>query len=239
MSSTRKSAVLAGVFFIVAAAAAIAGLALYDPVLDDSRYIVGSGNDTQVLLGALFEVLVAISVIGTAVTLYPIVKRESEGIALGYVAGRVSEAIIIVVGIISLLSIVTLGDSAGAAGEQTASLVTTGEALVAIHDWTFLLGPGFAIGVNTLLLAYLMYRSGLVPRPIAVIGLIGGPLVFASSTAVLFGAYERISTWAGIAAFPVFAWEMSLAVWLIVKGFKRTAITPGATRRIGMEPLPA
>lgn len=236
MSSARKSAVVAGVFFIVAAVAAIAGLALYDPVLNQSRYIVDGSADTQVLLGALFEVIVAISVIGTAVTLYPVVKRESEGIALGYVAGRVSEAVIIVVGIISLLSVVTLGqDSAGAAG----SLVTTGEALVAIHDWTFLLGPGFAIGVNTLLLAYLMYRSGLVPRPIAVIGLIGGPLVFASSAAVLFGAYEQISTVAGLAAFPVFAWEMSLAVWLIAKGFKRTEITSGAGERIGMDPLPA
>jgi hypothetical protein len=241
MTSTRKSAVLAGMFFIVAAVAAIVGLALYDPILNDSRYIVdGSADDTQVLLGALFELILAISVIGTAATLYPIVKRENEGIALGYVAGRVSEAVIIVVGIISLVSIVTLGqDSAGGAGDQTAALVTTGEALVAIHDWTFLFGPGLAIGVNTLLLAYLMYRSGLVPRPIAVIGLIGGPLIFASSTAVLFGLYEQVSAWGSIAAIPVFTWEMSLAVWLIARGFKATAITSGATQRIGMDPLPA
>jgi hypothetical protein len=241
MNSARKSAVVAGVFFIVAAIAAIVGLALYDPVLNDSRYIVdGSADHTRVLSGALFELLLAISVIGTAVTLYPIVKRENDGIALGYVAGRVSEAVIIVVGIISLLSVVTLGqDSAGAAGGQTASLLSTGEALVAIHDWTFLFGPGFAIGVNTLLLAYLMYRSGLVPRPIAVTGLIGGPLIFASSTAVLFGLYEQISAWGSIAAIPVFAWEMSLAVWLIAKGFKPTATTSGATQRIAMDPVPA
>ena len=149
-----------------ARAAPIAGLALSDPVLNDPGYVVESADDTQVLLGAFFEIVLAIAVIGTAVTLYPIVKRQNEGIALGYVAGRVSEAVIIVVGIVSLLSIVTLGqDSAGAAGDQAASLVTTGEALTAIHDWTFLFGPGFAIGVNTLMLAHLMYRSGLVPRP--------------------------------------------------------------------------
>lgn len=149
-----------------ARAAPIAGLALYDPVLNDPGYVVESADDTQVLLGAFFEIVLAIAVIGTAVTLYPIVKRQNEGIALGYVAGRVSEAVIIVVGIVSLLSIVTLGqDSAGAAGDQAASLVTTGEALAAIHDWTFLFGPGFAIGVNTLMLAHLMYRFGLVPRP--------------------------------------------------------------------------
>jgi hypothetical protein len=129
-------------------------------------------------------VILAISVIGTAVTLFPIVKRQSEGIALGYVAGRVAEAVVIIVGIMSLLSVMTLRH--GAAGANTSALVVLGRALVAVHDWTFLFGPGLAIGVNTLLLAYLMYRSGLVPRLIAVVGLIGGPLIFASSAAVLF-----------------------------------------------------
>jgi Domain of unknown function (DUF4386) len=237
MNPTRRSAVFAGVFFIVAAVAAIAGLALYDPVLSDSRFIVdGSADDTRVLLGALCELILAISVIGTAVTLYPIVKRESEGIALGYVAGRVSEAVLIVVGIISLLSVVTLGQASTAA---EGSLLTTGEALVAIHDWTFLFGPGFAIGVNTLLLAYLMYRSELVPRAIAVTGLVGGPLIFASSIAVLFGVYEQVSAWGSLAAIPVFAWEMSLAVWLIVKGFREPASEPTPARRARLEPLPA
>jgi len=236
-AASRRSAVLAGVFFIVAAAAAIVGLALYDPVLNDSRYVVDSAGDTRVLLGAFFEILVVISVIGTAVTLYPIVRRQSEGIALGYVAGRVSEAVIIAVGIISLLSVVTLGQDS--AGSQAGSLVTVSQALVAVHDWTFLLGPGFAIGVNTLMLAYLMYRSRLVPRAIAVTGLVGGPLLFASSTAVLFGLYEQLSSVAGIAAFPVFAWEMSLAVWLIAKGFRRTQAGSGEIRHGGLEPAAA
>jgi hypothetical protein len=178
-----------------------------------------------VLLGACCEVILAISVIGTAVTLFPVVRRQNEGIALGYAAGRLVEAVVIVAGIISLLSVVTLRrDFAGAAGANAASLVALGKALVAVHDWTFLFGPGLAIGVNTLMLAYLMYRSGLVPRLIAVLGLIGGPVVFASCTAALFGLYPQVSVWGSIAAIPVFAWEMSLAVWLIVKGFKPSAI---------------
>jgi Domain of unknown function (DUF4386) len=233
MSSPRKIAALAGAFFIIAAVAALAGLALYGPVLGDPRYIVtASGGDVRVLMGAFCEVILAVAVIGTAVTLFPVVRRQNEGIALGYVAGRVVEAVVIVTGIISLLSVVTLKqDLAGAAGANATSLVALGTALVAVHNWTFLFGPGLAIGVNTLMLAYLMYRSGLVPRLIAVLGLIGGPLVFASSAAVLFGLYEQVSVWGSIAAIPVFAWEMSLAVWLIAKGFKPSAIASLDARR--------
>jgi hypothetical protein len=242
MSSPRKIAALAGAFFIIAAVAALAGLALYGPVLSDPRYIVtASGGDVRVLLGAFCEVILAIAVIGTAVTLFPVVRRQNEGIALGYVAGRVVEAVVIVTGTISLLSVVTLRqDLAGSAGANAASLVALGKALVAVHNWTFLFGPGLAIGVNTLMLAYLMYRSGLVPRLIAVLGLIGGPLVFASSAAVLFGLYAQVSVWGSIAAIPVFAWEMSLAVWLIAKGFNPSAIASlGARRQPGAEGAPA
>jgi hypothetical protein len=145
------------------------------------------------------------------------------------VAGRVLEAAFIAVGIISLLAIVTLRQDA--AGADDASLITTGKALVALHDWTFLFGPGLAIGINTTLLAWLMYRSQLVPRAIAVVGLIGGPVVFCSSVAVLFGLYEQTSAVAGLAAFPVFAWEMSLASWLIAKGFKPSLALDRATDR--------
>jgi len=241
MSSPRKTAVLAGVFFIVAAVAALAALVLYRPVLSDPRYIVtASGGDIRVLWGAFCEVILAIAVIGTAVTLFPVVRRQSEGIALGYVAGRIVEAVVIVAGIISLLSVVTLRrDFAAGAGAGT-TLVALGRALVATHDWTFLFGPGLAIGVNTLLLAYLMYRSRLVPQLIAVIGLIGGPLIFASSAAVLFGRYEQVSAWGLIAAIPVSAWEMSLAVWLIVKGFKPPALAAlGGRQAEGTEGSPA
>jgi Domain of unknown function (DUF4386) len=140
-------------------------------------------------------VILAIANIGTAVTLFPILKLQNEGVALGYVAARVLESTIIVVGIVSVLSVVTLRqDFAGAAGADTASLVTVGQSLVAIHDGTFLLGPGLCAGLgNGLLLGYLMYRSALVPRAMAVVGLIGGPLTFASGILVLFGFYEQTS----------------------------------------------
>ncbi len=222
MNSTRRAAIVAGVFFLVAAVAAVIALALYGPVLNDPNYIVtGSAKDTRVFWGAFFEVILAISVIGTAVTLFPIVKRQNESIALGYVAGRVVESMVILVGVISLLSVVTLRQaSAGATGANAASLVIVGRALVAIHGWTFLVGPSLAIGVNTLLLAYLMYTSRLVPRIIPVLGLLGGPVIFAAGTAELFGLFQQVSVWGAIAAIPVTAWELSLAVWMIVKGFK-------------------
>lgn len=228
MDSLRKTAMVAGVFYLITFIAAIAGLALYGPVLNDPDYIVGAGADTRVFLGAFFEVILAIACIGTAVTLFPIVKRQHEGVALGYVSARVLESTVIVVGIISLLSVVTLRqDLAGAAGADAASLVTVGKSLVAIHDWTFLLGPGLVPGVNGLLLGYLMYRSALVPRAIAVLGLVGGPLLFASGIATLFGLYEQVSAWGFIATLPVAAWEVSLGIWLIVKGFKPSPITAG------------
>jgi Ca2+/Na+ antiporter len=222
MEPERKIAMVAGSFFIVAFVASVPGpFALYTSILHDPRFIVTGTGDAGVALGAFLEVILAISVIGTAVTLFPVIKKQNEGIALGYVCGRLVEAVIIVVGIIGLLSIVTLQqDFARAAGANADSYVSVGKSLVAVHDWTFLIGPNLALGPNTLMLAYLMYKSQLVPRFIAILGLVGGPLLFAFATAVLFGVFEQVSVWGALGALPVFAWEMSLAVWLIVKGFK-------------------
>ncbi len=151
--------------------------------------------------------------------------------------GRSLEAALIVVGIISLVAIVTLRQGAvGAPASDSASLIATGKALVALHSGTFLFGPGFAIGINTTLLVSLMYRSQLVPRTIARIGLIGGPVMFASSIAVLFGAYEQTSTVAAVAAFPVFAWEMSLAGWMIATGFTPRQAVDRRSRPIDLGP---
>lgn len=228
---SRSSAVVAGVFFIVAAVTAVIALALYGPVLNDANYIIaGAGNDSRIFGGAFLEVILAISAIGTAVALFPIVKRQNEGIALGYVAGRITESMLILLGAICLVSVVTLRqDFAGAATPDTGALVVVAKALVVIHNWTFLLGPSLAIGVNTSLLVYLMYRSGLVPRVIPVLGLIGGPVIFAAGTAELFGLFQQVSVWGAIAAIPVTAWEMSLAVWMIVKGFKPSAVSALST----------
>jgi len=197
------------------------------------------GVDGRVLAGAICEIVLAISVIGTAVTLYPVVRREHEGLAIGYVAGRTVEAVVIITGIISLLAVVTLRqDLAGTPGAGTGALVTLSRALVAVHDWTFLIGPGLAIGVNTLLLATLMYRSRLVPRAIAVIGLAGGPLIFLSAFGVLLGAYSQLSLAGSLPAVPVAVWEMSLAVWMIAKGFRSPVSAPRAVSPRPAAPSP-
>jgi len=226
LSATRKTALIAGVFFLITFAASIPALLLYDPVLNNTHYIVGAGADTRVAFGAFLEVLLAIANIGSAVVLFPILKRQRESVALGYVASRILESTIIVVGLISLLSIVTLRqDLAGAGGADHASLVLVGRALVAFHDWTFLLGPAFCAGFGTgLLLGYLMYTSGLVPRWMALIGLIGGSLVFASAVAVLFGVYDQGSSVNGLLTAPEFVWELSLGIYLTFWGFRPSPI---------------
>jgi Domain of unknown function (DUF4386) len=194
-------------------------------VLDDPRYIVGAGADGRIALGALLEMILIIANIGTAVVPFPILKLQSEGLALGYVTARLVECAFIAVGIVSVLAVVTLRqDVGGAAG--AGSLVVVGRSLVAIHDWTFLLGPGWVVGVgNGLLLGYLMYRSGLVPRGMAMLGLIGGSLIIASGTAVLFDVIEPRSGWQVIATAPEFVWELSLGIYLTAKGFKPSSIT--------------
>jgi hypothetical protein len=222
VASPRKIAIAAGVLYLISDITSVVALILYGPALNNAGYIVGSGPDTRVLLGAFFEVILAFANVGTAVALFPVVKRWNEGVALGYVALRTLEAAIIAVGVIPLLVVVTLRQ-AGIAGTDQATLVTVGRALVAVHNWTFLVGPSFTSGANTVLMAYLMYRLGLVPRFIPVLGLIGGPLVFASATAVLFGLLGQYSVWPAIAAIPEFAWELTLAFWLIAKGFNASA----------------
>ncbi|WP_327301449.1 DUF4386 domain-containing protein [Streptomyces goshikiensis] len=224
MSETRRLAVVAGALFLVTEVAAIGGLALYRPVLEGPGYVVGSGADTRVFLGALCELVLALAVMGTGAALYPVLRRRGEAAAVGYVCGRLLEAAVIVVGIVSVLAVVTLRRSAGSSGAaDAASLVTAGKALVALHDWTFLLGPNFVLGANTLVLACLMYTSRLVPRAVAVLGLAGGALICASATAVLFGVYEQVSVAGSLAALPVFAWEVTLAVRLLFKGFDEAA----------------
>jgi hypothetical protein len=229
MNPTRKIALVTGVLFIITFIGSIpAQLVLYHPLLSDpARYMAGTGADPRVSLGALLEIITVIANIGTAVVLYPVVKRQNRIVALGYVTSRVIESAAIMVGIFSVLAVVTLRhDFAGAAGADTASLVTAGRSLVALHDATFLLGPGLFAGLgNGMLLGYLMYRSGLVPRGLALLGLIGGPLVIAGSLGVLFGVYKAGAAGQVITTIPEFFWELLLGISLIVKGFKPSPIT--------------
>ena len=225
MDSLRKTALVAGALYLITFATSIPARILYGPVRSDPNYIVGPGTaDTQALFAGFLDVMLALACIGTAIALYPVVKRQNEGVALGFVGSRVLEAAIIVAGVVSLLSIVTLRQ-AGAGADA----VVTGQALLAMYDWTFLFGPGFMAVVNALLLGSLMYRSGLVPRIIPLVGLIGAPILLASDTATLFGVWGQTSVPALIAVLPVAFWEFSLGVWLVVKGFRPSPITAGMT----------
>ena len=225
MTSLRKTALVAGIFYLITFIS-IPTLALYGPVKNHRDWILSSGSHTGVLVGGFLEVIVALAGIGTAVTLYPVVKRQNEGVALGFVAARVLEAGMIFTGVVSLLSLVTLRqDLGGATGANAAALVTTGASHVAVYNWTFLLGQTLMPCINALLLGSLMYRSRLVPRIIPVLGLIGAPLLITAVIATLFGGIGHYSAWGAIATLPVAAWEFSLGVWLVVKGFKPCPIT--------------
>lgn len=227
MSSTRKTALVAGVFYLITFIS-VPTLALYRPVKNNADWILSAGSNAGVLAGGFLEVIVALACIGTAVTLYPVVKRQNEGVALGFVAARVLEAGMIFTGVVSLLSLVTVRqDLGGAAGADAASLVTTGASHVAIYNWTFLLGQSLMPGINALLLGSLMYRSRLVPRLIPVMGLAGAPLLIIAVFATLFGQHSELTGLAVLPVIPVAAWELSLGVWLVVKGFKTSPITTG------------
>lgn len=240
MHSDRRLAAVAGALFVATFVTAIAAVVLYEPVLNDPDYVLGAGGDDRVFLGASLELLLIVANIGTALALFPVLRRQSESLALGYVTARVVECGFIAVGLVSLLTVVTMRQDA--AGADADSLVAIGQSLVAVHDWTFLLGPGFVVGVgNGLLLGYLMYRSGLVPRRMAMLGLVGGPLVCASGIAVLFGAMEPGSAGHFLATVPEIAWEASLGVYLLVKGFKTSSPLVRTTGR-GVDaslPVPA
>jgi hypothetical protein len=226
----QKIARVAGVLFLITYITSIpAAFFLYPPVLDNPNYIVGAGADTSVRLGALLELILVVANIGTAVVLWPVLKRVNEILALGFVTARIVESAFIAIGVLSLLTVVALRQGA-AAGADASSLVTVGESLVTLHDWTFLLGPGFVVGIgNGLILGYLMYRSGLVPRGMAVLGLIAGPVLIARFVGILFGVFEPMSVLGGLMVVPEFIWELWLGVWLIVKGFNPSALASLST----------
>ncbi|MEP6816009.1 MAG: DUF4386 domain-containing protein [Marmoricola sp.] len=177
-------------------AASIPALLLLSPGLDNPDYILGAGSDTRVLWGCFLDVVTALAGIGSAVALFPVVKRQHEALALGFVTSRMFEAAVIVIGVVSLHAVVTLHqDVAGATATDPASLVTTGRSLVAVRNWTFLLGPNLMAAINALLPGTLMYKSGLVPRIIPTMGLVGAPLLLAAVIATLFGGDGQLSAW--------------------------------------------
>ncbi len=223
MGSSRRIAVVAGVLFLVTHVTSVPAALIYQSVFSAGG-VLGPGDETRVLVAGLLEVVLALGVIGTAVALYPVLKRESEAVALGYLALRTLEAAVILTGVVTALAVVPLQGGDG-------STAAVRDGLIAVHDWTFLVGPGLVCGTNTVLVAWLLYRSGAVPRFIPVLGLVGGPLIFAANAGKLLGLYDSIAGAAGVVVVPIFAWEVCLAVYLIARGFRApTADLPPAAR---------
>lgn len=221
-SNFRKHATVAGSFFLLAAVASIIGVLLYDEVLHQDNYLLNhQAHVARVAWGGFFEIILVLSVVGTSVTLYPVLKKQNESMAIATVGFRLLEAAIILVGIISLLTVVTLKQEyALELPAEKSSWLVAGKLLVAFHNWTFLYGPNLALGPSTFLTGYLLNSSNLVPRYISLLGIIGGPLIFICAVLVTFGVFPQVSVWGGLFAVPVFVYEMSLAVRLIVKGFR-------------------
>jgi hypothetical protein len=218
MTPARNAARIAGALYLLTVITSIPALALKAPLLTDPSLLASAGGQARLHAAAGLELVLAMACAGTAVVLFPIVRRVEESAALGFVCSRTIEAAIIVIGVIAMLSLGTLAGAGSTPGGEPLA------ALVAIHDWAFLIGPGLLPAVNALLLGSLLYRSGLVPKIIPSVGLIGAPLLLVSAFGSLIGLVDQVSTVALVAALPVAAWEISLGCWLLIKGFRPAAL---------------
>lgn len=208
MSHTRRLAFIAGALYLLTVVTSIPALALKDPVLADPA--TAAAGATALHWAAGLEMVLALACIGTAVALFPVVRRVDEATALGFVGSRTLEAAIIVMGVLAMLSVTVAGPAA--------------QALVGMHDWAFLLGPGTLPAVNALLLAPLLLRAGLVPRIIPILGLIGAPLLLGAAVGILFGVIDQVSAAGFLAAVLIAGWEIALGFWLLLKGFNTEAV---------------
>ena len=233
MNSNKIAEKIVGLLFILAAVSAITGLILYDPILNGPDYLIeGSEHANQVKFGALMELILVVSAIGTATTMFPILRRYNETIALWHVSFRFLEAVIITVGVISILSLLTLSQEFVAAGSpDIASFHASGTLLKAVYEWTFLLGPNFMLGINTMMYSYIFYKSNLLPKFIPILGMTAATLIFIAGLLEMFGIVQQVSVWGALLAIPIFANEMILAVWLIFKGFNESALASMAVKR--------
>lgn len=220
--AARKHAAVTGFFFIAAAVTAITGLYLYDPILNSPDYLVlGATSSNQIISGAVLELLLACTATGTSIMMYPYLCRFNERLGLAYVCFRLFEVIFILIGIVSVLALLTLSHAYTAAGSvHTNVYAVCGKILQSIHDWTFILGPNFMLGINTFIYSYVFYRSGLVPKALAQFGMIAAGSIFTAALLEMFGVILQLSVWGILLALPIFFFEMILAVWLIIKGFR-------------------
>jgi len=232
MNSTRKTAVIVGVLFITATVSAILSLVLSAPILDDPDYLTKvSENENQVLISVLLELILASAGLGISVMMFPILRKHHEGLALGYVGFRIFEPINVIVGAISTLTLLTLSQEFVRAGSPDAlHFQTLGTLLLAVRDWTFLIGPMFLFSLGAMILYYLLYQSKIVPRFISVWGFIGAALLLTRTLLIMFSLTTEFSVLGIVTGIPIAVNEMFLAAWLIVKGFNSSAIASESTK---------
>jgi hypothetical protein len=215
----RSHARAAGIFYLLTFVSSIPALALLSPILHDANYVTSAGHDTRVLWGCMLDSVNALTAIGSAVALYPVVKRRNQSMALGFVTSRLMEGAIVMIGVVSLLAVVTMRQDFASTGGDATSITTAATALVDVRNWTFLVGPGLMPAFNAVLLGSLLYRSRLVPRIIPTVGLIGAPLLFAAFIAIFFGAMDQVSATSFFLTLPIGLWELSVGCWMTFKGF--------------------
>ncbi len=221
----RRAARWGGIAYLATFIFSIPAVVLLTPVTAHADFVLGGASkDTQVLLGGIFELITAFACVATALALYPVTRRLSKTAALGFVSSRIVEAGLILVGVVSILSVVTLRQDVGGDADAPAGLVAVAHALVDVRDWTFLLGPGIMPAFNALFLATVLYPAGLVPKILPVLGLIGAPLLIIKSMIVAFGGMDDMSVAAFPLALPIAAWELGLGLWLTFKGFKASSV---------------
>jgi hypothetical protein len=218
---TRKTSLVAGILYLVTFISSIPAVMLLAPVLDNPNYIISAGADFQVICGISLDLVNALAAIGTAVAVYWVVRRQNEGTALGFVATRLVEGTTVIIGVVCILALVTLRQTVGGVGTDSAALVAVGQGLVAVRGWTFTLGPSLMPALNALLFGTLLYRSRLVPRFISAAGLIGFPLQLSVAILTIFGI--NITVFSLIALVPIFYWELAVGLWMAIKGFNKSA----------------
>lgn len=218
---TRKTALVAGVLYLLTYAGSIPAALLLGSTLSDPNYILGAGADGQVRLAALFDIINGLGAIGTAVALYSVIKRQHEGFAIGFVASRLFEAAILFIGVVSVVSIAALRETAATAADP-AALAAAGTTLVSQYKVAFVLGTAIP-ALNAFLFGSLLFRSGLVPRAIPALGLIGAASFGIWNVGYVLGVTEPGTPWHGISVAPIFFWELIVGLWMTFKGFNRSA----------------
>jgi hypothetical protein len=225
MNYFRKNAIIVGVLFIIATVLGVLGRSFLQPILDAQDYLIKiSANENQVIIGGLLALLAAFACAGIAIGLYPVLKKHHEALALGSVGFRLMEGMLYIIGVVALLSLLTLSQEYVTAGASNASLFqASGTSLLAVRDWAGKLSI-IAFTLGALMYYYVFYQSKLIPRWLSGWGFIGAALSLAGALLAISGQIIYFSTPFILIQLPIGVQEMVLAVWLIVKGFNPSAI---------------